>query len=134
MRPAGYCAESERTAEISTKKQLRKSPLGAQARMPVFRHPPCTITGSMLLFYALTVSKRVEFSASRRLFSRNFRGENRRPVKAPRFTAPAATMWPTLYSAWSARCYYWNVINISEIKERAGQIIHDRYDHAFERR
>lgn len=82
----------------------------------------------------LTVSKRLEFSASRRLFGRDWTeaenliafgpessaryGTGRNYVAYFVFTGPVEPTTGML-------------INISEIKERAGQILQQRYDHKF---
>src|SRR5256714_13304917 len=82
----------------------------------------------------LTVSKRVEFSASRRLFSPKFFAEENRRL----FGEESAACYGTgrnyvAYFVFSGQpdATTGMLINISEIKERAGQIIHDRYDHRF---
>src|SRR6476660_3459306 len=82
----------------------------------------------------LTVSKRVEFSASRRLFSPKFSAEGNRRL----FGIESAASYGTgrnyvAYFVFSGQPDPTTgmLINISEIKERAGQIIHDRYDHRF---
>jgi len=82
----------------------------------------------------LTVSKRLEFSASRRLFvpdwtdaenlsafgpETNARyGSGRNYIAYLVFTGPVDPMTGML-------------INISEIKERAGKILRERFDHKF---
>jgi 6-pyruvoyltetrahydropterin/6-carboxytetrahydropterin synthase len=82
----------------------------------------------------LTVSKRLEFSASRRLFIRNWTenenvaafgpetnaryGSGRNYVAYFVFTGPVDPTTGML-------------INISEIKERAGKIVRERFDHKF---
>lgn len=82
----------------------------------------------------LTVSKRLEFSASRRLFVRDWTksdnlaafgpetkaryGSGRNYVAYFVFTGPVDAATGML-------------INISEIKERAGKIVRDRFDHKF---
>jgi 6-pyruvoyltetrahydropterin/6-carboxytetrahydropterin synthase len=82
----------------------------------------------------LTVSKRLEFSASRRLFVRDWtKGENliafgpetearhgsgRNYVAYFIFAGPVDSVTGML-------------INISEIKERAGKVLRDRFDHKF---
>src|ERR1051325_4403614 len=82
----------------------------------------------------LTVSKRLEFSASRRLFAPEwtdtenliaFGLENAAPYGTGRnyvayfiFTGPVDQMTGML-------------INISQIKERAGKIVHEHFDHKF---
>jgi 6-pyruvoyltetrahydropterin/6-carboxytetrahydropterin synthase len=82
----------------------------------------------------LTVSKRVEFSSSRRLFVPSFSAEKNRKLFGEESSA--------LYGTGRNYVAYFvftgqpdpvtgMLINISEIKERAGRIIHDRYDHRF---
>src|SRR5213076_3637309 len=82
----------------------------------------------------LTVSKRLEFSASRRLFVRDWtesenvsafgpetkarHGTGRNYVAYFIFTGPVDATTGML-------------INISEIKERAGKILRDHFDHKF---
>jgi 6-pyruvoyltetrahydropterin/6-carboxytetrahydropterin synthase len=82
----------------------------------------------------LTVSKRLEFSASRRLYTRRWSGDEnlaafgaetkaqhgtgRNYVAYFVFTGPVDPLTGML-------------INISEIKERAGKILRDRFDHKF---
>ena len=82
----------------------------------------------------LTVSKRVEFSASRRLFSPKFSAEENRRLFGEESAAPYGTGRNYVaYFVFSGQPDPTTgmLINISEIKERAGQIIHDRYDHRF---
>ena len=82
----------------------------------------------------LTVSKRVEFSASRRLFLPNLSpDENRR-----RFGDESAARYGSgrnyvAYFVFSGEPdpVTGMLINISEIKLRAGEVINDRYDHRF---
>ncbi len=59
----------------------------------------------------LTVSKRLEFSASRRLFVSRWTSDENLAA----FVDPVTGM----------------LINISEIKRRAGQVVDDRFDHKF---
>jgi 6-pyruvoyltetrahydropterin/6-carboxytetrahydropterin synthase len=103
--------------------------------MPVFRHRSlqdlCQHVCSIML---LTVSKRVEFSASRRLFAQKFSAEENRRL----FGEESAALHGTgrnyvAYFVFSGQpdATTGMLINISEIKERAGEIIHDRYDHRF---
>src|SRR5215471_3549478 len=82
----------------------------------------------------LTVSKRLEFSASRRMFVKDWSNEENRAVFGPEtnarygsgrnyvayfvFTGPVDPVTGML-------------INISEIKERAGKIVRQRFDHKF---
>ena len=82
----------------------------------------------------LTVSKRVEFSASRRLFSPKLSAEENRGLFGAESAAPYGTGRNYVaYFVFSGQPDPTTgmLINISEIKERAGQIIHDRYDHRF---
>lgn len=82
----------------------------------------------------LTVSKRVEFSASRRLFSPRLSGEENRKLFGQESSARFGT--GRNYVAYFVFTGQPDpatgmLINISEIKERAGGIIRDRYDHRF---
>jgi 6-pyruvoyltetrahydropterin/6-carboxytetrahydropterin synthase len=82
----------------------------------------------------LTVSKRVEFSASRRLFSPKFSAEENRRLFGEESTARYGTGRNYVaYFIFTGQPDPTTgmLINISEIKERAGEIIHDRYDHRF---
>jgi 6-pyruvoyltetrahydropterin/6-carboxytetrahydropterin synthase len=82
----------------------------------------------------LTVSKRVEFSASRRLFSQKFSAEENRKLFGEESSARYGTGRNYVaYFVFSGQpdTTTGMLINISEIKERAGEIIHDRYDHRF---
>jgi 6-pyruvoyltetrahydropterin/6-carboxytetrahydropterin synthase len=82
----------------------------------------------------LTVSKRVEFSASRRLFFPKFSAEENRKLFGEESAASHGTGRNYVaYFVFSGQpdSTTGMLINISEIKERAGQIIHDRYDHRF---
>ena len=86
------------------------------------------------LFMLLTVSKRVEFSASRRLFAPKFSAEENRKLFGEESTARHGTGRNYVaYFVFTGQpdATTGMLINISEIKERAGQIIHDRYDHRF---
>jgi 6-pyruvoyltetrahydropterin/6-carboxytetrahydropterin synthase len=82
----------------------------------------------------LTVSKRVEFSASRRLFSPKFSAdENRR-----RFGEESAAHYGTgrnyvAYFVFAGQpdLVTGMLINISEIKRRAGEVIDEHFDHHF---
>jgi 6-pyruvoyltetrahydropterin/6-carboxytetrahydropterin synthase len=85
-------------------------------------------------FMLLTVSKRVEFSASRRLFLPNLSAEENRRLFGEESSARYGT--GRNYVAYFVFTGHPDpvtgmLINISEIKERAGEIIHDRYDHRF---
>ncbi len=82
----------------------------------------------------LTVSKRLEFSASRRLFVPSWSGEENRAAfgdeTAARYGAGRN------YVAWFIFTGHVDpdtgmLMNISEIKQRAGAVIDDRYDHRF---
>lgn len=82
----------------------------------------------------LTVSKRIEFSASRRLYLPDLSaGENRQ-----RFGEESAATYGSgrnyvAYFVFSGEPdpVTGMLINISEIKERAGQVINAHYDHRF---
>jgi len=82
----------------------------------------------------LTVSKRVEFSASRRLFAPKFSAEENRKLFGEESTARYGTGRNYVaYFIFTGQpdTTTGMLINISEIKERAGEIIHDHYDHCF---
>ena len=82
----------------------------------------------------LTVSKRLEFSASRRLFVPRWTEKENLAVFGPESTARYGT-------GRNYRVYFifsgpvdsvtGMLINISEIKERAGRIVRENYDHRF---
>src|SRR5438094_10010125 len=95
----------------------------------------CTISRRGVCFIMLlTVSKRVEFSASRRLFSKKFAAEENRRLFGDESSARYGTGRNYVaYFVFSGQpdTTTGMLINISEIKERAGEIIHDRYDHCF---
>src|SRR5437879_11939016 len=94
-------------------------------------HDPSQHVCSLML---LTVSKRVEFSASRRLFAEKFSAEENRKFFGEESTARYGTGRNYVaYFVFSGQPDPTTgmLINISEIKERAGEIIHDRYDHRF---
>ncbi len=82
----------------------------------------------------LTVSKRLEFSASRRLFVPDWDAErNERAFGAETSARHGAGR---NYVAWFAFTGATDpatgmLMNISEIKQRAGAVIDDRYDHRF---
>ncbi len=82
----------------------------------------------------LTVSKRLEFSASRRLFVPAWsEAENRRAFGAETSARYGAGR---NYVAWfvftgAVDSATGMLMNISEIKQRAGAVIDDRYDHRF---
>lgn len=82
----------------------------------------------------LTVSKRLEFSASRRLFSNKLSSEENRK----RFGEESGALYGTgrNYTAWFAFAGKIDsrtgmLMNISEIKARAGALIDSHYDHKF---
>ena len=82
----------------------------------------------------LTVSKRVEFSASRRLFSAKLSAEENRKLFGEESSARYGTgrnYVAYLVFVGQPDPITGMLINISEIKERAGEIIHGRYDHRF---
>jgi 6-pyruvoyltetrahydropterin/6-carboxytetrahydropterin synthase len=82
----------------------------------------------------LTVSKRVEFSASRRLFCAKLSAEENRKLFGEESSARYGTGRNYVaYFVFTGQPDPTTgmLINISEIKERAGEIIHDRYDHRF---
>jgi 6-pyruvoyltetrahydropterin/6-carboxytetrahydropterin synthase len=82
----------------------------------------------------LTVSKRVEFSASRRLFSAKLSAEENRKLFGEESSARYGTGRNYVtYFVFTGQPdpVTGMLINISEIKERAGGIIHDGYDHRF---
>src|SRR2546421_12933494 len=82
----------------------------------------------------LTVSKRVEFSASRRLYVPHWTATENvvgfGPESAARYGSGRNYVAYFVFSGQPDPTTGM-LINISEIKERAGQIIHDRYDHRF---
>ncbi|MBV9008491.1 MAG: 6-carboxytetrahydropterin synthase [Verrucomicrobia bacterium] len=82
----------------------------------------------------LTVSKRVDFSASRRLFSPRLSLQENRSLFGQESTARHGT--GRNYVAWfvfsgQPDATTGMLINISEIKERAGSVIDRGYDHRF---
>jgi 6-pyruvoyltetrahydropterin/6-carboxytetrahydropterin synthase len=82
----------------------------------------------------LTVSKRVEFSASRRLFSSKFSTEENIRLFGEESRARYGTGRNYVaYFIFSGQPDVTTgmLINISEIKKRAGEIINDGYDHRF---
>src|SRR2546430_11929447 len=94
-------------------------------------HDPSQHVCSLML---LTVSKRVEFSASRRLFAQKFSAEENRKIFGEESTARYGTGRNYVaYFAFTGQpdATTGMLINISEIKEHAGEIIQDRYDHRF---
>jgi 6-pyruvoyltetrahydropterin/6-carboxytetrahydropterin synthase len=82
----------------------------------------------------LTVSKRVDFSASRRLFSPQFSAEENRRLFGEESAARYGTGRNyTVYFIFAGQpdATTGMLINISEIKERAGLIINEEFDHRF---
>lgn len=82
----------------------------------------------------LTVSKRVEFSASRRLFTQRLSAEENRALFGEESSARYGTGRNYVaYFVFTGQpdLVTGMLINISEIKEHAGAIIHNRYDHRF---
>jgi 6-pyruvoyltetrahydropterin/6-carboxytetrahydropterin synthase len=82
----------------------------------------------------LTVSKRLEFSASRRLFVRQWSdAENLAafgPESAARYGTGRNYVAYFVFSG-SVDPATGMLMNISEIKERAGRVLHDGFDHKF---
>ena len=82
----------------------------------------------------LTVSKRLEFSASRRLFVPRWTNSENAVVFGPEAEALHGTGRNyTAYFVFTGPVNPGNgmLINISEIKERAGKVVHDHFDHKF---
>jgi len=82
----------------------------------------------------LTVSKRLEFSASRRLFVPRWTDSENAVAFGPETEALHGTGRNyTAYFVFTGPVNPGNgmLINISEIKERAGKIVHDHFDHKF---
>jgi 6-pyruvoyltetrahydropterin/6-carboxytetrahydropterin synthase len=82
----------------------------------------------------LTVSKRLEFSASRRLFVSRWTDSENLAAFGPETRAQYGTGRNyTAYFIFSGRVdpVTGMLINISEIKKRAGEIVDDRFDHKF---
>lgn len=82
----------------------------------------------------LTVSKRLEFSASRRLFVSRWTDNENLAAFGPETSARYGTGRNyTAYFIFSGRVdpITGMLINISEIKKRAGQIADERFDHKF---
>ncbi len=82
----------------------------------------------------LTVSKRLEFSASRRLFTPEWSEQENRAVFGPETSAGFGT--GRNYVAWfiftgPVDPVNGMLMNISEIKERAGEVLHAGFDHKF---
>ncbi len=82
----------------------------------------------------LTVSKRLEFSASRRLFVSRWTDTENLAAFGPETGASYGTGRNYIaYFIFSGRVdpVTGMLINISEIKKRAGEIVDDRFDHKF---
>ena len=82
----------------------------------------------------LTVSKRLEFSASRRLFVARWTDSENLAAFGPETNARHGTGRNYIaYFIFSGRVdpVTGMLINISEIKKRAGEIVDDRFDHKF---
>src|SRR5207302_3883400 len=82
----------------------------------------------------LTVSKRLEFSASRRLFFSRWTDSENLAAFGPETRAKYGTGRNyTAYFIFSGQVdpVTGMLINISEIKRRAGEIVDDRFDHKF---
>ena len=82
----------------------------------------------------LTVSKRLEFSASRRLFSPDWSEAENFAAFGPESAARYGT--GRNYVAWFVFSGEVNptngmLVNISEIKARVEEVLHDRFDHKF---
>src|SRR5437762_11919656 len=82
----------------------------------------------------LTVSKRLEFSASRRLHIDGWSNEENRAAFGPETNARYGT--GRNYVAYFVFAGLVDpatgmLMNISEIKERAGQVLHEGFDHKF---
>src|ERR1700730_15912118 len=82
----------------------------------------------------LTVSKRLEFSASRRLFVKEWSDAENLAAFGPETSARYGTGRNyVVYFIFSGAVDPTTgmLMNISEIKERAGQVLHDGFDHKF---
>ncbi|PYJ10307.1 MAG: hypothetical protein DMF06_06715 [Verrucomicrobia bacterium] len=82
----------------------------------------------------LTVSKRLEFSASRRLFVKDWSDAENRAAFGPESSALHGTGRNYVaYFIFSGQVDPTTgmLMNISEIKERVGRVLHDGYDHKF---
>src|SRR3982751_672834 len=82
----------------------------------------------------LTVSKRLEFSASRRLFVPHWTKSENVVAFGPESRAVHGTGRNyTAYFVFSGRVdpVTGMLINISEMKERAGKIVNEQFDHKF---
>src|SRR5690349_17797144 len=82
----------------------------------------------------LTVSKRLEFSASRRLYMRDWTDSENLVAFGPESTARYGSGRNYVaYFVFSGKVDPETgvLINISEIKERAGGVVDEEYDHKF---
>src|SRR2546429_8286860 len=82
----------------------------------------------------LTVSKRLEFSASRRLFMSRWTNEESLAAFGPETNAQHGTGRNYVaYFIFSGRVdpVTGMLINISEIKRRAGEVVDNQFDHKF---
>ena len=82
----------------------------------------------------LTVSKRLEFSASRRLFVSRWTNEENLAAFGPETNAQHGTGRNyTAYFIFSGQVdpVTGMLINISEIKDRAGEVVDNQFDHKF---
>jgi 6-pyruvoyltetrahydropterin/6-carboxytetrahydropterin synthase len=82
----------------------------------------------------LTVSKRLEFSASRRLFVRRWTDSENLVAFGPETKAVYGTGRNYIaYFVFTGPINPTNgmLINISEMKERAGRVVHENFDHKF---
>jgi 6-pyruvoyltetrahydropterin/6-carboxytetrahydropterin synthase len=82
----------------------------------------------------LTVSKRLEFSASRRLFVRDWNNAENLAAFGPETSARYGTGRNYVaYFVFSGAVDLATgmLMNISEIKERVGRVLHDGFDHKF---
>ena len=82
----------------------------------------------------LTVSKRLEFSASRRLFVQSWSAEQNRAVFGPETSARYGTGRNYVaFFVFSGDVHPKTgmLVNISEIKERVGAVLHAKFDHKF---
>jgi 6-pyruvoyltetrahydropterin/6-carboxytetrahydropterin synthase len=82
----------------------------------------------------LTVSKRLEFSASRRLFVKEWSdGKNWRRLSPETSARYGTGRNYVAYFVFSGAVdpVTGMLMNISEIKERVGQVLHDGFDHKF---
>src|ERR1700674_2424978 len=95
---------------------------------------PSRRDGLQSLAMLLTVSKRLEFSASRRLFVPRWTDSENLVAFGPESAAPFGTGRNYVaYFVFSGPVDSETgmLINISEIKERAGRIVHEHFDHRF---